>query len=109
MGMFDTIYGVIVKCPRCGDYDPKSVQIKTGPQILDIYQFGRDKIDIDWDYEYYGSVIDREKRIIRGVADCDKCKKESDKKIEGLFDVAIWLDKDNIPIVADNIEKINRR
>ena len=27
MGMFDTIYNVPVKCPRCGDEWPKSVQI----------------------------------------------------------------------------------
>ena len=61
MGMFDTIHNVPVKCPRCGDEGPKSVQIKSGPQILYAYEFGKDKIDIDWDYECYGSVIDREK------------------------------------------------
>lgn len=163
MGMYDTINGVIVKCPRCGDYGPKSVQIKSGPQILGIYQFRKDKIDINWDYEYYGSVIDREKRIIRGIADCDTCRKDINKKIDdikrearhlfgcgtdrkdmknekngkdekdekdekdslaialdrlrnvyetdgdvSLFEVAIWLDKDNIPIYVDVIFDVNR-
>ncbi len=156
MGMFDTIYNVPVKCPRCGDEGPKSVQIKSGPQNLSAYQFGKDEIEIDWTYEYYGSIIDEEKKAIRGVATCEKCKEETNKKmddlikdakkkgeikapeggeylfqceIEGksalgvmlkrlddiyngnrnieLFDVAIWLNEKNIPIVADQIAKLN--
>lgn len=154
MGMYDTIQCVPIKCPRCGDEGQKSVQIKSGPQRLDSYEFGKDKIDIDWDYEYYGSIIDREKRIIRGIATCNKCREESQTKMEELiqeaknkkeikvpegegpkylfeceingedalkvilnrlddayrgdryielFDVAIWLDKDYIPILADII------
>ena len=158
MGMFDTIYNVPIKCPRCGDEGPKSVQIKSGPQRLDSYEFGKDKIDIDWDYEYYGSVIDREKLLIRGIATCNRCREESHAKMEEviqeaknkkeikvpegegskylfeceingedalrvilnrlddvyggdrsieLFEVAIWLDKDYIPIASDLIVDMN--
>ena len=88
MGMFDTIHSVPVKCPRCGDEELKSVQIKSGPQRLDSYEFGKDNIDIDWDYECYGSVIDRDKRIIRGIAICNKCRKESQAKMEELVQEA---------------------
>lgn len=133
MGMFDTIYDVPVKCPRCGDEGPKSVQIKSGPQNLFEYEFGKDKIKIDWTYEYYGSIIDEDKRIIRGITICDKCKKETNKKMDDircqekgkikapeglkrldgihdgdrdieLFEVAIWLNEKNIPIAVDQIE-----
>jgi hypothetical protein len=85
MGMFDTIYNVPVKCPRCGDEGPKSVQIKSGPQNLFEYEFGKDKIDIDWTYEYYGSIIDKDKRIIRGIATCEKCREETNKKMDDLI------------------------
>jgi hypothetical protein len=155
MGMFDTIYNVPVKCPRCGDSGSKSVQIKSGPQNLLEYEFGKDKIKINWTYEYYGSIIDEEKRIIRGIATCEKCKEETNKKmddliknakkkgeiktpeggelfqseIEGksalgvmlkrlddtyggnrnieLFEVAIWLNEQNVPIAVDQIVKMN--
>ena len=159
MGMFDTIDNVPAKCPRCGDERPKSIQIKSGPQRLYTYQFGIDKIDIDWNYECYGSVIDREKLIIRGIATCNKCREESQTKMEELiqeandkkevktpkgegprhlfecqingedalrvilnrlndayggdrniemFDVAIWLDKDYIPMAVDLIVDMNK-
>ena len=85
MGMFDTIYNVPVKCPRCGDEGPKSVQIKSGPQDLSAYEFGKDKIKINWTYEYYGSIIDEDKRIIRGIATCDKCKEDTHKKMDDLI------------------------
>lgn len=101
MGMFDTICNVPVKCPICGNEEPKSVQIKSGLQTLENYKFKEDKIDINWDH---GSVIDKEKRIIRGIAICNKCMGDKDT-----FDVAIWLDTDNIPIAIDIVEKINRR
>ncbi len=119
MGMFDTIVNTPVTCPRCGDSGLKSVQIKPGPQNLDEYEFGKDKIDIDWSYEYYGSIVDIEKRIIRGIATCDKCRKESldelykgNKNIElnkELFDVAIIIDKNGVPISADVIINMNER
>ena len=159
MGMFDTIDNVPAKCPRCGDERPKSIQIKSGSQRLYTYQFGIDKIDIDWNYECYGSVIDREKLIIRGIATCNKCREESQTKMEELiqeandkkeikapegeeprhlfecqingedafrvilnrlddayggdrniemFDVAIWLDKDYIPMAVDLIVDMNK-
>lgn len=85
MGMFDTIYNVPVKCSRCGDTGPKSVQIKSGPQNLNDYEFGKDEIPINWTYEYYGSVIDIKKRIIRGIATCEKCKEETNKKMDDLI------------------------
>lgn len=85
MGMFDTIYDVPVRCPRCGDEEPKSVQIKSGPQCLFEYEFGKDKIEIDWTYEYYGSIIDKCKRIICGIATCEKCKEEVNKKMDDLI------------------------
>lgn len=85
MGMFDTIYNVPAKCPRCGDERPKLVQIKSGPQILSEYEFGKDKIEINWTYEYYGSIIDEDKKIIRGIATCEKCKEEKNKKMDDLI------------------------
>lgn len=152
MGMYDTINNVPVKCPRCGDKTPKSVQIKCGPQILNDYAFGKDRIEMDWSYTYYNSIIDEEKKVIGGIATCGKCKEESntemdrlaqeakdkgelkapeggryliDCEIDGknalmvllnrleeiyggnghieLFDVAIQLDKDDIPIFAGPI------
>lgn len=88
MGMYDTIYNVPAICPRCRDIRLKSVQIKNGPQILMNYEFGKTKIEVDWDYEYYGSIIDKEKRIIRGIATCDKCKEEANNKMEELIEEA---------------------
>lgn len=88
MGMYDTINNVPVKCPRCGDTGPKSVQIKSGPQNLDEYEFGKDEIPINWTYKYYGSVIDRKKRIIGGIATCEKCKEELKKKMDELIQEA---------------------
>lgn len=85
MGMFDTICNVPIKCPRCGDEEPKSVQIKSGPQCLSLYEFERDEIEIDWTYEYYGSIIDKCKKIIRGIATCEKCKEEVNKKMDDLI------------------------
>ncbi len=152
--MFDIIYNVPVKCPRCTDERPKSVQIKSGPQNLLEYEFGKDKIEVDWTYEYYGSIIEKDKKIIRGIATCEKCREDSDKKmddlirdakkkgeikapedggylfqceIEGnlgvlskrlddvyngnrnieLFEVAIWLNKENVTIAVDQIVKLN--
>jgi len=160
MGMFDTIINVPVKCPRCGDIKPKSVQIKSGPQDLIEYEFGKDEIPINWTYEYYDAAIDRKKRIIRGIATCEKCKEESNKKMDELiqeandkkeikvpegegpkylfnceidgknafgvmlnrldkvyggnknidsFKVAIFLNEDYVPIVADPIIDMNNR
>lgn len=83
--MYDNIDNVPVECPRCGNTDPKSVQIKCGPQILEAYQFGEDEIDVDWDYSYYDSIIDKEKQIIGGIATCDKCREESNEKMEYLI------------------------
>lgn len=157
MGMFDTIYNIPVSCPRCGDSELKSAQIKPGPQNLEEYEFGKDKICIDWSYEYYGSIIDKEKSIILGIATCNRCRKETQKKMSELidearkkgelkcsedskylfeceingedafrviskrldntyngdknielFDVAIFIDKDGVPIAADII-KMNER
>lgn len=85
MGIFDTIDNVPVECPRCGNTDPKSVQIKCGPQILGIYTFRKDEIDIDWDYSYYGSIVDKDNHIIDGIATCDNCQEESNKKMEYLI------------------------
>lgn len=151
--MFDTIYNIIVRCPRCGDEGPKSAQIKSGPQALLNYEFGKDKVEIDWDYEY--SIIDKDKRIIRGIATCNKCKEEAKLKMKELvkdakdkkelecpdgtkylieckigdkdalgvildrmeeiygnryielFEIAIFINKDNMPIAADPIIKLN--
>lgn len=88
MGMFDTIYNVPVECPRCGDSEPKSVQIKSGPQNLSEYEFGKDEIEIDWTYGCYGSIIDEDKKIIRGIATCEKCEEDADKKVKDLIDDA---------------------
>ncbi len=88
MGMYDTIDNVSVKCPRCGDTGLKSVQIKSGPQNLFEYEFGKEKILINWTYEYYGSIIDVDKKIIRGIATCDKCKEESSAKMNELVQEA---------------------
>lgn len=156
MGMYDTICNAPVECPRCGDFWPKSVQIKSGPQNLSAYEFGKDKIEVDWTYDYYGSIIDEDKKIIRGIATCNKCKEEVNKKMDDLindakkkgeikvpegceylfqceidgksalgvilkrlddaydgnknvdsFDVAIWLNEDNIPIAIDHIVELN--
>lgn len=85
MGMYDEIESVPVKCPRCGNTDPKSVQIKCGPQTMEIYVFGKDRIDVNWSYEYYGSIIDRDNHIIGGIATCDNCKEESNIKMESLI------------------------
>lgn len=160
MGMYDTINNVPVKCPRCEDTGPKSVQIKSGPQGLLTYEFGKDEIPINWTYEYYDAVIDRKKRIIGGIATCNKCKEESKKKMDELiqeaknkkeikvpdgegpkylieceigdrgalgvildrlddayggnrnielFNVAIFLNEDYMPIVADPIIDVNNR
>ncbi len=113
MGMYDTIYNVPIKCPRCGDSKPKEVQIKSGPQILSDYDFGKDSIEVDWTYTYYGSIVDENKKIIRGIAICKKCTEEANKNIENnitdTFEVAIWLNENNIPIAADQIVKLNER
>lgn len=85
MGMYDEIYDIPVKCPRCGDADPKSAQIKCGPQILAKYIFGKDEIDVDWDFSYYGSIIDKDKHIIGGIATCNSCMEESNRKMEYLI------------------------
>lgn len=84
MGMFDTIYNVPVKCPRCGDEGPKPVQFKCGPQLLWGYEFGKDRIKINWTYEFYGSIIDEDKKIIRGIATCQNCKEEVKETIDEL-------------------------
>jgi hypothetical protein len=111
LGMYDTIYNVPIKCPRCGDPESKEVQIKPGPQTLSAFDFGKDEIEVDWIYEYYGSIIDKDKKIIRGIAICEKCKKEANKNIENhikdTFEVAIWLNEKNIPIAVDLIVKLN--
>lgn len=86
--MFDTISNVQVKCPRCGDEGPKSVQIKCGPQTLKDYEFGKDRIEVDWSYTYYGSIIDEEKKVIRGIATCDRCEEESKMEMERLIQEA---------------------
>ena len=86
--MFDTIYNVPIKCPRCGDERPKSVQIKCGPQNLFEYEFGKDKIKINWTYEYYGSIIDEYKKKIRGIATCKKCREETSKRMDQLIEDA---------------------
>jgi hypothetical protein len=85
MGMFDNIENVIVKCPRCGNTDPKSVQIKCGPQIMMTYLFGKDEIDVNWDYEFYDAIVDKGQHIIHGIATCDNCRKESSKKMKYLI------------------------
>jgi hypothetical protein len=88
MGMYDNVYRVLVECPRCGNADPKSAQIKCGPQILETYLFGKDEIDVNWDYPYYDAIVDKEKYIIHGIATCDNCREESRKKMEYLTDEA---------------------
>lgn len=85
MGMYDDIDNVTIECPRCGNTDPKSVQIKCGPQILKIYIFGKDEISIDWDYPYYGSIVNKDKRIICGIATCDNCREEQNEKMKYLI------------------------
>jgi programmed cell death protein 5 len=70
------------------DSGPKSVQIKSGPQNLFTYEFGKDEIEIDWTYGYYGSIIDEDKKIIRGIAICEKCKEETNKKMDDLIEDA---------------------
>jgi hypothetical protein len=88
MGLFDNIDNVLVKCPRCGNTDPKSVQIKCGPQILKTYVFEKDEIDVNWDYAYYDAIIDKDKHIIGGIATCNNCREESNRKMEYLVDDA---------------------
>lgn len=88
MGMFDIIYNLPVKCPRCGDETPKSAQIKCGPQVMDRYTFGEDEIDIDWDYPYYLAIIDKDKKIIGGIATCENCKKEAQEMMDKLVQEA---------------------
>lgn len=89
MGMFDTIVGVPVKCPICGDEGGKKVQIKNGPQALDKFKFGKDKIPMDWSYEYYGCVIYKEERKdngrIRGIAECAACRDRVNKIIDDII------------------------
>lgn len=88
MGMFDTIHNVPVNCPRCGDEEPKSAQIKCGPQAMNNYTFGEDEIDIDWDYPYYSSIIDKDKKIIGGIATCENCKNEAKEMMRELVQEA---------------------
>lgn len=92
--MFDTITEVPVKCPICGDESGKNVQIKNGPQTLDMFKFGKDKIPMDWDYEYYGCIIEKEEGKdeeekdsgkIRGIAECVKCKERIDKRMDDII------------------------
>jgi len=113
MGMYDTIFNVPIKCPRCGDPEPKEVQIKSGPQTLFAYDFGKDEIEVDWTYTYYGSIVDKDKKIIRGIATCNKCNEEAMKKIENnitdTFEVVIWLNEKNVPIAVDQIIKLNKK
>jgi len=85
MGMYDCIDNVIVDCPKCGNTDPKLVQIKCGPQTLETYLFGKDEISVDWDYPYYGAIVDREKHIIGGIATCENCREDSNKKMKYLI------------------------
>lgn len=85
MGMFDNIDNVTVECPRCGNTDPKSAQIKCGPQIMMTYLFGKDEIDVDWDYSFYDAIVDKDKHIIRGIVTCDSCREESKKKMSYLI------------------------
>lgn len=93
MGMYDTICQVPITCPKCGDKRKKCVQIKSGPQALKVYKFGIDKIEMDWDYECYGSIIDkdgvdREKDNgkIRGIAECCVCKVRVNEKMEEIIE-----------------------
>lgn len=101
MGMFDIIYNVPVSCSRCGDERLKSVQFKCGPQLLMGYEFGKDKIKMNWTYEFYGSIIDEDKKIIGGIATCQKCKEESDKKMGELIQDARNKGELNIPEGAE--------
>lgn len=93
MGMFDTICQVPIACPRCGDKHKKCVQIKSGPQALKVFKFGIDKIEMDWDYECYGSVIDKDEvdrekdnGKIRGIAECCACKVRVNEKMEEIIE-----------------------
>ena len=85
MGMYDNVDNVPVVCPRCGDNEPKSVQIKCGPQNLSRYIFGKDEIDIDWDYSYYDSIVDKGKGVIGGIASCAHCRKEAEEKMQEII------------------------
>lgn len=88
MGMFDTIFGIPVKCPRCGDENGKSAQIKNGPQYLERFEFGKDKIPMHWDYGYYGSIIqkfNKENGKIRGIAECTKCRERVNNQMDEII------------------------
>lgn len=85
MGLYDNIDNVMVECPRCGNADPKLVQIKCGPQILKTYIFGKDEINVDWDYPYYDAIVDKDKHVISGIATCDNCREESNRKMRYLI------------------------
>lgn len=82
--MFDTICAVPVKCPKCGDEGVKNVKIRNGDKIFTEYIFCKDKIPMDWDSGYPGSLIAKEEGKdngkIRGEAECLKCKDRVDKK-----------------------------
>lgn len=89
MGMFDTIVDVPVKCPICGDEGGKNVQIKNGPQALDKFKFGEDKIPMDWDYECYGRIIEKDEEKdngkIRGIAECMVCRNRVFKRMDEII------------------------
>ncbi|MDD5617069.1 MAG: hypothetical protein PHH85_12815 [Candidatus Methanoperedens sp.] len=88
MGMYDTLCEVPVKCPRCGDESVKKVKIWNGPKDIfgEGFVFGKDKILMDWDSGYPGSLIAKEEwkdnGKIRGEAMCSKCEDRVDKKYE---------------------------
>ncbi len=88
MGMYDTLCGVPVKCPRCGDESVKKVKIWNGPKDIfgEGFVFGKDKIPMDWDSGYLGSLIAKEEwkdnGKIRGEAECLKCGDRVDKNFD---------------------------
>ncbi len=92
MGMFDTIIKIPVKCPRCGDTEPKSAQNKSGPQWLAIYEFGKDRIPLHWDYN-----ITKKNKIISGIATCKNCKAETNAKFDEIVEEMKKSDKYVIP------------
>ncbi len=115
MGMFDIIYNVPVKCPRCTDERPKSVQIKSGPQNLLEYEFGPDLIR---DAKKKGEIKAPEdggylfQCEIEGKSALGVLLKRLDDVYNGnrnieLFEVAIWLNKENVPIAVDQIVELN--
>lgn len=89
MGMYDTLCGVPVKCPKCGDESIKNVKIRNGAKIFTEYVFGKDKIPMNWDGSP-GSLIAKEEwkdnGKIRGEAECLKCGDRVDKKFEEIKD-----------------------